>query len=116
MKFFPEFGSCFGGAPISPAAEVAAADERQTAEQGVYSHRKRRPAKVRPGATATNWKPKLNAISENNPMTEVNRGGRSVLPAGIGNRKAIKVKPRSAPSVDRAEEYYYWSVILIILP
>ncbi|KAL8506716.1 hypothetical protein ACS0TY_017567 [Phlomoides rotata] len=112
MKLFPEFGSCWGGAVVSPAVE-AATDERHTAEQGVYGHRNRRLVKVRSGGGgATNWKPKLNAISENSPMTEVNSGGGNVRPAGIGNKRAVKIKPKSpakaAPSLEHTEDYSYW--------
>lgn len=112
MKLFPEFGSCWGGAVISPAAEP------QTEEHVV---RNRKLVKVRSSrGAATYWKPKLNAISENSPLTEVNSGGGSVRPTGIATKKTVKVKRKSpakaAPALGRAEDYNYWWVILIISP
>ncbi|KAI3465656.1 hypothetical protein Pfo_022319 [Paulownia fortunei] len=117
MKFFSEFGSCWGGAMVSPAAE-AADGGRQAEEQGRYCHahpgpaNSKRLAKVKPkGGGISHWKPKLNAISEDSPTLEGDRGGVNRRTAGVNdNKRPVKVKPKSsakaAPPPSHGEDYW----------
>ncbi|KAH6836106.1 hypothetical protein C2S53_002086 [Perilla frutescens var. hirtella] len=97
MKFFPEFGSCLGGAIASPAAGATGV-RRQTEEDGgdFPSHGRRtskRPSKL--SGAAAHWKPKLSAISENSPMSDAASGGGIRRTSGIEDkRRPVKAKPK----------------------
>lgn len=100
MRFFSKLGSCWSGAAVTPAAESAGV-RRHTEEQGRYCHSHRRrtfkkPAKVSGGAAAHNWKPKLNSISENSPMSDTPNGGGIRRTDGIDHKKRpVKANPKS---------------------
>ncbi|KAL8045394.1 hypothetical protein ABFX02_08G111400 [Erythranthe guttata] len=118
MKFFPEFGSCWGCVTIGSSADAAGGGWRTTAvEQRGNCHTThcqskstttRRPVKPNPrgGATA-HWQPKLNAISENSPLPEV-------------MNRPVKAKSKSparvAPPPNLREEEYWESSYDMALP
>lgn len=101
MMLFSGLASCWSGATVIPTAADPAGGRRQTEEQRVHGQRtNKRTAKV--SGAAANWKPKLNAISENSPMSDA---------AEISERKRqVKVKPRSpgkaAPPSRLAEDQW----------
>lgn len=104
MKFFSKLGSCWSGAPVTPAADSTGLRPR-TEDQGRYchSHRRRtfkRPAKLS-GAVAAHWKPKLNSISESSPMSDTPNGGRIRRTDGIDHKKR-PVKPNPKPQTKGA--------------
>ncbi|KAK6142486.1 hypothetical protein DH2020_022834 [Rehmannia glutinosa] len=108
MKFL----ACLGAATVSPGVETAVGGRKTTAEQGRYCHTHGHTTSKRlPKVKSThNWKPKLNAISEDSPLSEVNRGGVNRRIGGSGDKKRqVKVKPKSparaAPPPIHEEDY-----------
>ncbi|XP_057796602.1 uncharacterized protein LOC131012635 [Salvia miltiorrhiza] len=97
-KFFSEFASCWGGATVVPTAEAAGA-RRQTEEQRA-PRRSKSTAKV--SGAAANWRPKLNAISENSPMSDTDDRKRPV-------RAKPKSPARAAPPPSPAADYWKYS-------
>ncbi|GFP93771.1 hypothetical protein PHJA_001521500 [Phtheirospermum japonicum] len=112
MKFLSELASCWGGAVVTPAADVAGG-RRLTAEQGRYGRTtSKRVAKVKP---SRDWKPKLNAISEDRPMSAANSGGVNRRTVGDdGKKRPGKVKPKSTAPIH--EEDYWKSAHTMALP
>lgn len=99
-KLFSEFASCWGGAAVIPTAELAGAPRRHAEER----RRSKRTAKVS-GAAANNWKPKLNAISENSPMSDA-------AAAAADKRRPVKPKIKSpARAAPPPEDYWYFLLL-----
>ncbi|KAL1567642.1 hypothetical protein AAHA92_03100 [Salvia divinorum] len=88
-KLFSEFASCWGGATVTPTAEAA-----------VSRPRTKRTAKV--SGAAHNWKPKLNAISENSPIFDAD-----------DKRRPVKAKARSPPR-SLMEDYWKYSQTMAV--
>ncbi|KAL1562401.1 hypothetical protein AAHA92_04983 [Salvia divinorum] len=85
-KLFSEFTSCWGGATVTPTAEVA-----------VSQRRNKRTAKV-----GANWKPRLNAISEDSPVSDA-----------ANRRRPVKSKNKSPPS-SLAEDHWKYSQMVAL--
>ncbi|KAL0405588.1 UNVERIFIED_CONTAM: hypothetical protein Slati_3872700 [Sesamum latifolium] len=65
------------------------------------------------------WKPKLNSISEENPLLELNRGGGvNRSSAGADERKRplfrFKSAAKDAPSLSHGEDYYWYLLIIFL--
>ncbi|GER48207.1 ATPase [Striga asiatica] len=93
MKLFSEFMSCWGGAAVTPA-EDSAGGRRNAEEAAEFCRDHGRAAACR---RAHNWKPKLNAISEDRPIAVAD--GTGVNPregGGVVGKRSVKVKPKSA--------------------
>ncbi|KAH6776070.1 hypothetical protein C2S52_013631 [Perilla frutescens var. hirtella] len=116
MKFFPEFGSCLGGAIATPAAGDTGVRHHTEEDGGDFPSHARRTSKrsAKLSGAAAHWKPKLNAISENSPMSDAARGGGIRRTSGIDEkRRPVKAKPKSpvkaAPPPSFAEDYWQFS-------
>ncbi|XP_047973327.1 uncharacterized protein LOC125215810 [Salvia hispanica] len=88
-KLFSEFASCWGGATVTPTPEPA-----------VSRRRTKRTAKL--SGAAHNWKPKLNAISENSPLFDADDTRRPV-------KAKIRSPARAAPPRSLIEDYWKYS-------
>ncbi|KAK6141153.1 hypothetical protein DH2020_025103 [Rehmannia glutinosa] len=99
-----EVSRVFGRRNGQSRVETAVGGRKTTAEQGRYCHTHGHTTSKRlPKVKSThNWKPKLNAISEDSPLSEVNRGGVNRRIGGSGDKKRqVKVKPKSPARLRR---------------
>lgn len=122
MKFFTKFGSCLGGATISPVVEADAGGWMTEDQVGTrrQSRIDTRQAKVTPRRGASShWKPALNAISENSPLAELDRRGAN-QPAGGGDGKKPPLKAKSksparaAPPQFHGDEHWYYFLVILL--
>ncbi|PIN14919.1 hypothetical protein CDL12_12429 [Handroanthus impetiginosus] len=121
MKFFSELGSCWGGAMVSPAAEAGVGGQLTEVQGGNYHTRgqrtSRRLEKVRSSGRVNHWKPKLSAISEDSPMSEVVRAGVRRFATSVHGKRPVKVKLKSpAKAVPPPEEDYWKYSYTMALP
>ncbi|KAG6385152.1 hypothetical protein SASPL_153980 [Salvia splendens] len=97
-KLFSEFASCWGGATVTTTAEPA-----------VSRPRTKRTAKV--SGAAHNWKPKLNAISENSPIFD---GDDTRRPVKAKTRSPARAAPLPPPPRSLIEDYWKYSQTMAV--
>ncbi|CAK9161372.1 unnamed protein product [Ilex paraguariensis] len=99
MKFFEGFGSCCGGATVTPAAETATAAQ----QQGVVGVNISRGRRLTQSRTTKHWKPALNVISEDNVVPDVCKNNEGMMRSEKKQSSRAKSK---ATSYNYGDEYW----------
>ncbi|CAA2990123.1 uncharacterized protein LOC111368837 [Olea europaea var. sylvestris] len=106
MKFFTELALCWGGAIVSPAAEITISGQREEEHCPRNCSHEHATSGVRKNKPSKHWKPNLLAISEDHPISNlIQQTVRS-----DHNKQPREVKPKSNTKVvpPPSHPHNYW--------
>ncbi|CAI9772520.1 unnamed protein product [Fraxinus pennsylvanica] len=98
MKFFTELALCWGGAIVSPAAEITVSGRPREEEHWPRNCSHEHAASgVRKNKPYKHWKPNLHAISEDRPISDLIqqtvRSDHNKQPHKVKHKSTTKVVP-----------------------